>query len=388
MNKYFATFFLVCAALMCGCSPAGHSHEMEEEHEHEEGVIHLTDEQADAAELATEIVKAGDFEECVRVSGQVTTAQGDEAAVTAKSSGVLTFMRDHLTEGVAVSKGESIARISAAGMQGGDGVAQQHAVLSAAKAAYERAKVLMADTLISRKEFERVKQEYDVARLAAGSGSSGSVATSPLSGFIRSVMVKEGEFVEAGSVIATVTKSCNLQLRAEVPEKYFQHIKNVRSAYFEMSYGGGIHQIDSLHGHIVSAGQAASETSAYIPLTFEFENDGCMVPGSFADIWLLTDKRSGVISVPSEAVTEEQGVYYVYLKKNNDDDNDNHNDDEHHHGMLEFEKREVQIGASNGLRTEIVKGLKSGDEVVVKGVTQVKLAGASGNIPEAHSHNH
>lgn len=379
MKKELWIFIAICT-ICCGCSSHSNEHHETEKHEHEEeGVIHLTHEQAEAAELATETVMPGEFVECIRVSGQVTTAQGDESAVVAKSSGVINFVRDHLSEGVSVRSGEVFARISASGIQGGDAVAQQSATLSAARSAYERAKVLIADTLISRKEFERIKQEYEIAKLSASGSSNagGSTVSSPLSGFIQKVMVNEGEYVEVGSVVATVTKSCNLQLRAEVPEKYFKKIKEIRSANFEMSYGGGIHSIDSLHGHLVSVGQMASESSAYIPVTFEFVNDGCIVAGSFADIWLLTNERKDVISVPTSSITEEQGIYYIYVMLPADEP-------EH----IEFEKKEVKIGMSNGVRTEVVSGLKKGDKVVTNGVTQVKLAGASGSIPEAHSHNH
>ena len=53
-----------------------------------------------------------------------------------------------------------------------------------------------------------------------------------------------------------------------------------------------------------------------------------------------------------------------------------------------FVKQEVAIGRDNGERVEITQGLKAGDEVVVKGATQVRLAGLSGAIPEGHNHNH
>ena len=48
---------------------------------------------------------------------------------------------------------------------------------------------------------------------------------------------------------------------------------------------------------------------------------------------------------------------------------------------------EVKLGESNGIRTEIVSGLKPGDNVVTKGAYNVKLASASNIIP-AHTHNH
>lgn len=379
MKHIYHLIIIAAIALFASCGGNSVHHHDAEEHEHEEGVIHLTQKQAEEASLKCEVVSPADFEECIRVSGQVTTAQGDDHVIAAQSSGVLTFVRDHLAEGDVVRRGETIATISASGMQGGDAVAQQTLVLAAARKAYERAQALIKDTLISQKEYERIKQEYESARLAAGGRNSGngSSVTSPLDGYVLSINSRPGEYVEAGAVIAVVTKNCNLQLRAEVPEKYFKRIDDIRSAYFEMSYGGEVHSIDSLHGHLVSAGRSAADDSAYIPVTFEFVNDGCMVPGSFADIWLVTNTRNNIISVPREAITEEQGVYYVYVQLPQDEP-----------GVLEFEKKEVQLGASNGKRTEVLKGLKANDKVVISGVTQVKLASASGSIPEAHSHNH
>lgn len=353
-----------------------HAEGEEHEHEHEEGVIHFTDKQANEAGLKLETVKSSEFQQAIRVSGQVTVAQGDEAVIVAKSAGIISFMRDHLSEGVAINKGEVLARISSEGVVGGDMVSSNATALKTAKAAYDRARKLFADTIISEKEMHRAQLEYEQAVIAMGGQTStakgGTTVTASMTGFVKSIDVRQGEYVQAGQIIATLTKSCNLQLRAEVPEKHFQDIHKVCSANFEMSYGGGVLSLKDLNGHVVSIGRTASEESAYIPLTFEFENRGHIVPGSFADIWLLFTPRTGVISVPTKALTEEQGVFYVYVQADHHD---------------EYEKREVKTGGNNGIRTEILSGLSEGDKVVVNGVYQVKLA-ATAVSPEAHSHNH
>ena len=51
-----------------------------------------------------------------------------------------------------------------------------------------------------------------------------------------------------------------------------------------------------------------------------------------------------------------------------------------------YKKQEVILGQNNGERVQILSGLKKGDEVVVKGVYQVKLAATSSVMPEGHSH--
>lgn len=356
---------------------AGHGNESEHDHEHEDGIITFSVEQAKMAGLETETIGLGSFAEVIRVSGQVLAAQGDESAVVARTSGILTFTRDHLSEGSEVRNGEVLAKVSGRNIVGGDIVAQNNLLLATAEAAYRRAERLIADSIISQKEFERAKMEYESARLAAKAGSgndSGAEVTAPIKGFIKQVVVKQGEYVEAGQIVATVTKSCNLQLRAEVPEKYFSTLTKVRSANFKMGYDDEARSLDDMGGHLVAIGKIANEGSAYIPVTFEFANTGSVVPGAFADIWLIMHNRDNVLTIPVSALSESQGVYYAFIKHSGEDDC--------------YERRELRIGASDGRRVEVLSGLSEGDNVVVKGVSQVKMAGAAGVIPDAHNHSH
>lgn len=79
-----------------------------------------------------------------------------------------------------------------------------------------------------------------------------------------------------------------------------------------------------------------------------------------------------MISVPRTALTEEEGVYFVYIEVS----------PEH------FRKQRVETGLSDGVSTEIVEGLKGGERIVVKGATLLKLAANSGKAPQGHTHNH
>ena len=74
-----------------------------------------------------------------------------------------------------------------------------------------------------------------------------------------------------------------------------------------------------------------------------------------------------------EAVVEDQGVHYVFVREEDDDDC--------------FEKREVALGQSDGRRVPILKGLQEGELVVVSGAVHVKLAGVTA-VPAGHTHNH
>ena len=121
----------------------------------------------------------------------------------------------------------------------------------------------------------------------------------------------------------------------------------------------------------MSFGKTSGETSFFIPVTFEFDNTGGIIPGTFAEVFLVIGQRNNVISVPKSALTEEQGVYYVYIQEDPDC----------------YNKREVKIGSTDGQRTEITSGLHAGEKVVTEGAIHVKLASAGKSIP-GHTHNH
>ncbi|KAA6327429.1 Multidrug resistance protein MdtA, partial [termite gut metagenome] len=72
------------------------------------------------------------------------------------------------------------------------------------------------------------------------------------------------------------------------------------------------------------------------------------------------------------ALTEAQGLYFVYLQT----------------GEEAYKKQEVTPGEENGERVRILSGIKPGDRIVTKGVYQVKLAANSSVMPEGHTHSH
>ena len=51
-------------------------------------------------------------------------------------------------------------------------------------------------------------------------------------------------------------------------------------------------------------------------------------------------------------------------------------------------KREVKIGQTDGVRTEILSGLNGQERVVAKGAVLVKLAQATGSLDAESGHAH
>lgn len=384
MKNYILTGTL-CMFLLGACGEHAHEHG-EEGHSHEEEMhagekaghsdeIILAPEKAKAAGVEAETVRAGSFRNVIHTSGQVLAAQGEEATVVAASSGVVSFSRK-VAEGMQVGKGTELLSVSAAHIQDGDPVQKAKVAYEKAKEEYERAQKLVSSQIVSQKDFAALREAYENARLTyealkpSKSGKGVSVK-SPISGFIKACLVKEGDYVTVGQPLMTVTQTRRLVLKAEVSERYYAQLSQVVSANFQTPYNNKVYSLENLGGKLLSFGKSSGDTSYYVPVTFEFDNRGDMVPGSFVEVYLLSGERSGVLSLPLSALTEEQGVYFVYLKLDEEC----------------YKKQEVKLGTSDGSRVEILSGVKDGDTVVTRGAIHVKLASASNAIP-AHTHNH
>ena len=375
----------VAALIVAGCHSHGHDHDHEaedvESHAKSEGQahsgeIHFTHKQAEAAGLETDTVRPAPFRSVMRASGQIMALQGEEQAIVATSSGVIRFADASITEGSALDRGETIAYVSARNLQEGDPVQKARLAFETAESDFHRAERLVADKIISEKEFERRRLQYETAK-EAYEGQAGRLTAkgvgiaAPVSGYIKSLPVAQGEYVSVGQTIAVVAQNRRLQLRADVPESGFRLLRDIQTANFRTAYDDRVYSLEELHGRLLSYGKTATGGASYIPVTFEFDNVGDLVPGAFAEVYLLSAPKEEALSVPVSALTEEQGLMFVYLHIADDI----------------YRKQEVTTGRNDGTRVEILHGLGTGDRVVTRGAYQVKLAGISTAIP-GHSHSH
>ena len=379
----------------------GHEHESEEKHDHEghdhgaegdhdhdhegeeahaekakhAGEVVFTKAQAEKTDFELIKIEPTTFNEIIRASGQVLPAQGDEASVVATVSGIVSFSAKKISDGAAVRAGETLFHISSRNIAEGDYTARTRAAYEQAKAAYERAENLIKDQIISQADYEKAKLDYENAKAANSAVSDKTTAKgvgigSPIGGFIKNIAVTEGQYVEVGQQLATVSQNRRLTLRADVSQKYANALRSVSSANFKTTYDNRLYSLKDLGGRLLSVGKASDGNSAYIPVTFEFDNKGDVVSGSFVDVYLISSPRAGVIAVPIGALIEEQGIYSVYVQIDEEG----------------YMKREVKTGADNGREIEILSGLQPGETIVGKGVYQVKLASATGAIPHGHTH--
>ena len=364
----------------------GHEHAAEDprdhDHDHEAGAGHADEiifkkAQAEAFGLEVKEIQPGPFNEVIRVSGQVLAAQGDETTQVAPVAGVVTFGKVAVVDGMPVKKGEPVLSVSSKNLSDGDPVLKARFAYESAKKEYERLDKLVKDRLVTESEYNTARLNYETAKVAyeavAGQYTArGQSVPAVMSGFIKSRLVNEGDYVQVGQPLFTLSQNSRLMLRADISARYYPVLSTIRSANFRTPYDSQLYKLADLNGRLLSYGKATDNTSFYLPVTFDFDNKGNVIPGSYVEIYLISSPVENVLSIPVSALTEEEGAYFVYLQLDEDG----------------YKKQEVRLGAGNGSEVRVLAGLQPGDRVVTRGAYQVRLASHSGAIPEGHSHQH
>lgn len=364
----------------------GHNHEHEEHNqeghgeqtaqaEHSDEII-FTKAQAAKTDFEVREIQPKTFHQVIKTTGQILPAPGDESVIVATNNGVISYSDHSLAAGSPVKQNQILFHIASKNLGDGDYYARVSANYEKAKAEYERAQKLIEDKIISQKEYENTYLAYQNAKITfdaiSGKQSAKGVGiSSPLNGYIKNITVQDGEYVTAGQAIATVSQNKRLVLRADVSEKYYPALKTIHSANFKTPYDNQVYALADLSGKLLSTGKSAETNTFFIPVNFEFDNRGEMIPGSFVEVYLISKPMENVMSVPVSALTNEMGYYYVYRQLDEEG----------------YQKQEVKTGANNGKEIQILSGIRPGDRIVTRGAYQVKMASASGAIP-GHTHEH
>lgn len=341
--------------------------------------IRFTKEQAWKTEFGIVQVQPAPFSEVIYTSGQILPTNSDETLIVAPFAGIVTFGGQVLAPGMQAVTGQRLMYLSGKGLAE-DNIAVRYATLQSEyeknKAQYERLEKLRADRSVTEQEFLEAKAAYEQAAAAfenmrTAYGGERKPVTASQAGFVKQVFVQEGAYVEAGAPLVSMGKNRRLIMRADVSQSHWHCLPDIREAHFRTPYNGTIYNTSDLNGKLISYSRNAANASWSAPVFFEIDNTQNLIPGSFAEVFLLGRPRPNVLSVPITALTEEQGNFFVFVQTEGES----------------FEKREVKTGVSNGTEIEITYGLQPGERIVSIGSYQVKLASMSSSLP-THSHDH
>lgn len=251
------------------------------------------------------------------------------------------------------------------------------------KSIYDRQKTLFDKGVIAANEFDlaqnaynnalqRYKQEqvnlrgaqqnYDILRTGTTSGSLGKYAQtairSTVSGMVLDVPVKEGnQVIEAnnfneGTSIAVIADIKKMIFEGKVDESEVGKIKE--GLPLEITVGAFDNKkFDAVLDYVAPKGVAENGAIQFaIKGTLKASQDSTFIrAGLSANASIILDKRDEVLSIKEALVQYDPKTQKPFIEIAT--------------GDQQFERRDVELGLSNGIDVEVISGVKEGEKIKV-----------------------
>tara|TARA_R110001592_G_scaffold330330_2_gene612510 strand:+ start:287 stop:1822 length:1536 start_codon:yes stop_codon:yes gene_type:complete len=344
----------------------------------DDGSITFLKEQAWKINFQTSPAIERDVYDLIPTSGVWKVSPTDYQTLAATNSGTVSFKRDNMTEGSQVRKGEVLMMISSDRLTAnnlGAEIQKAKAVYDQALSEYERKRQLYESKIVPKSELEQSEQKYNVAKsayetLSKGYSSEGKSVVAEFEGYIKTVSVNNGAFVEQGAPLLVITSHESSLLEVQVSPTFAAQLGTLQDIRYQPE-AGVWSSLKETGGRIISVGKEVERDKPLLSVFASINEVVKMPEGSFTEAQLIFGEPVKALTIPESALLEDYGSYSVIVQLSGES----------------FERRQVAIGKRNGKEVEIKSGLSTGEVVVVLGAYQVKMASMSGQTP-AHGHEH
>src|SRR5262245_57064041 len=167
----------------------------------------------------------------------------------------------------------------------------------------------------------------------------------PFDGAIQEKRASVGEYLAAGSPLATIVRMDPLRLRAEVPEREVPNIRVGQTVRVTTEGDPNVYT-----GRIARLSPTITPQNRMLMVEAEVKNtNGALRPGSFARAEIVTDDRNMSLMVPTRTITTCAGVDKVLVVKDG-----------------KVVEKHITTGRRTTEWTEVVGGLAAGEAVVME----------------------
>lgn len=306
-------------------------------------------------------VEASPFTRYLNLNGVVSAWQ--EVIIAPEVGGYR--VEDVLVDvGDEVSKGQELVRLSSALLEAERAsraatLKQREAQAENARLAFERAKTIAAQQMLSAADLDRLNSEW----LAAAAGVEAAKAdldaaelrlrftrvVAPDAGVILARNVTVGQLAQVGSEMLRLLRQNRVEWRGEVPESSLPQLQP-GMAVLVTSADGREHQ-GSIRMVSPSVNEATHNGLVYVDIA----SDDALRPGMFARGRIELAREQALV-VPLASLVSSDGYNYVYVV----------GDDRR------VSRQMVQTGVIQGNAIEVVGGLRTGTTIVTSGAGFLK----------------
>lgn len=383
INKILA--FVFTAVLISSCGSKTEETKQEEHHEEEMSVVELTPEQIKIINLKLGKIEMKDLSGAIKVSGMLDVPPQNLVSISAPMGG---FVKStELLQGVKVTKGQTIVV-----MQHPDYIQMQQDFLETKsqleylELEYQRQQELSKDNVNSQKTLQQAKSQYE-GMLAKNAGLKSKLMmlgingekltsqtmqnsitiTSPISGYVTSVNVNIGMYVNPTDVMFKIVDTEHLHAELTVFEKDIPKIKLGQKVRFTLA-----NETDERTATVYLIGREIS-TDRTVRIHCHLDKEDLdLLPGMYLKAYVEAGTRS-LPALPNEAIVNFEGKDYVFVAEK----------EANHFKMLEVTKGISELGYTE---VALKEGLNNESLIVTNGAYDILAKIKNSEEDEGHGH--
>lgn len=255
-------------------------------------------------------------------------------------------------EGSPVSRGQIIVRLAPSPATRLE-IANARTGAHAAQQAYERARRLRADGLVSDAEVEsaRAAAQSSSATVSSLSGRAGSLTLrAPVSGYVQPFPVGPGDLVAPGTVVGSIARAGDLRARFGIDPELARQVEP--GASLTIIRTG---ETSPLGVPVLSVDPVVDQQTRLASIYVRIPGSAGIGAGETLRGQVLLRASNDVLTIPYSALLNDGGQPYVYSVENN-----------------VAHRHDVEVGAVSSDTVAILSGLPDGVSVVVEGGTALE----------------
>ncbi len=210
---------------------------------------------------------------------------------------------------------------------------------------YNRMKELLKTGETSQQNYDNIEAQYLVAKRNYESLKQMIFVEAPISGIVSNIYTTEGEQIESGKPLFTVSVLDRVRAIAWANEKEIQYLRIGMK-------GKILWNSSEFPCYISSVSLKMDEKTKGFRVEFEASNPKLTLKsGVTVEIQVPIYTNNNSITIPNYLIFKENdGITYIWIENN---------------GIAE--KRVVTLGNSNGNQVEVTSGLNRGERLIVEG---------------------
>jgi membrane fusion protein (multidrug efflux system) len=226
-----------------------------------------------------------------------------------------------------------------------------------ARQEYDRVKALYDKGAVSRQMYDQVTLAKDIAETNFSNARELVEITAPIAGVVTDVKVKEGQVVNPGQPVVTISATDKVKCEFWVGDADRQLIKTGQMAQFITSNQNlESTSQEELMGKVSEVALSADPESHLYKVTVVADNTKAELrPGQLITVVVTVETVPNVLLIPYDAVILKNDKPFMY-KVNN--------------GIAQ--SIPIALGRKNRNHVEVVNGLSLGDSIVVYGMNRLK----------------